>query len=231
MNPPKVTSPDTLPNLSFDLVDAPAQEVLEYAFDQFHPSLYFACSFQKEASVILDMALKINPKARFFTLDTGVLFPETRKTWIAIEQRYGVSIDVVDVVDFLPEGEEHRRGDDNPWAFNGEGCCRDYKVQAIRGVLDTVDAWVTGLRRDQADTRAATRKIQWDNRNGLWKINPIADWSDRDVWDYISKHDVPYNELHDKGYESIGCMPCTQPGEGRAGRWANSERTECGLHG
>lgn len=214
-----------------DLDGAPAEEILAYAFEQFHPRLYFATSFQKESSVILDLALKIEPSARFFTLDTGVLFPETIDVWRRIEQRYDLKIDVYNLLDDLAPERRGQGSEDNPWAAEPEGCCRAYKVKALGRALDGVDAWVTGLRRDQAQTRNATRKIQWDERNGLWKVNPLADWSDRDVWNYIAEHDLPYNKLHDQGYGSIGCAPCTQPGDGRSGRWAGTGRTECGLHG
>jgi phosphoadenosine phosphosulfate reductase len=203
-----------------DLETRSAQEVLAYAVERFHPRLYVASSFQKEASVIMDMLLRIEPGARFFTIDTGVLFPETIATWRALEERYGVRVDVYDASS--PDGR--------PWT-GGDHCCsngakRGALVQALAGV----DAWVAGLRREHSEERSDTAKLHWDERNELWKVNPLADWSERDVWRYIAEHDVPYNELHDQGYESIGCTPCTQPGSGRAGRWAGTDQTECGLH-
>jgi phosphoadenosine phosphosulfate reductase len=203
-----------------DLERSSADEVLRYAVERHHPRLYVACSFQKEASVIMDMLLRIEPEARFFTLDTGVLFEETRTTWRALEERYGVSVDVFDATS--PDGL--------PWT-GGERCCGDQKVVALGSALAGVDAWVSGLRREHSDERAGTAKVHWDERNGLWKVNPLADWTEQDVWRYIAEHDVPYNELHDRGYDSIGCVPCTQPGNGRDGRWAGSDKTECGLHG
>lgn len=201
-----------------ELERASAQEVLAHAVERFHPRLYVACSFQKEASVIMDMLLKIEPEARFFTLDTGVLFPETYTTWRKLEERYGVKVDVFDAAS--PAGR--------PWTT--EHCCSDRKVAAVRSALADVDAWVTGLRREHSTERASTPKIHWDERNGLWKVNPLADWSEKDVWRYIAEHEVPYNELHDRGYDSIGCVPCTQPGHGREGRWAGTDKKECGIH-
>lgn len=214
-----------------DLDSAAAEEILRYAVDQFHPRLYVACSFQKEASVILDMLLKIQPDARFFTIDTGALFPETLAVWRQIEQRYGLKFDVYSAADFAPADVLAAGTEENFWAGANDNCCGDYKVQALTQALAGVDAWVTGLRREQAHTRADTRKLQWDAKNDRWKVCPIADWSERQVWDYIAQNDVPYHPLHDKGYGSIGCTVCTHPGEGREGRWVDSDKTECGLHG
>jgi phosphoadenosine phosphosulfate reductase len=200
-----------------DLEHASAQDVLRYAVERHHPRLAVACSFQKEASVIMDMALRIEPGTRFFTIDTGVLFDETYATWRAAERHYGIQVEHYDAS--RPEGE---------WTANV--CCSDFKVAALGRALEGADAWVTGLRREHSAERAGTSKLHWDERNGLWKVNPLADWSERDVWRYIVDNDVPYNPLHDRGYDSIGCTPCTQPGQGRDGRWAGSAQTECGLH-
>ncbi|MEA2375226.1 MAG: phosphoadenosine phosphosulfate reductase [Thermoleophilaceae bacterium] len=202
-----------------DLERLDAEEVLSYAVERFHPRLYVACSFQKEASVIMDMLLRIEPEARFFTIDTGVLFQETHDTRRALEERYGVEVDVYDASS--PDGL--------PWT--ADRCCSDQKVVALREALGTADAWVSGLRREHSPERAGTAKLHWDDRHGLWKVNPLADWSERDVWSYLAANDVPYNPLHDQGYDSIGCMPCTLPGSGREGRWAGTDQTECGIHG
>lgn len=211
-----------------DLEDAGAEEVLEYLVDRFHPRLYVACSFQKEASVIMDMLLKIEPSARFFTLDTDVLFEETYETWKALEARYGIEIDVYRG---LTLEEQAARHGDALWSRNPDKCCSIRKVTPLRRALSDVDCWVAGLRRDQSASRGSSKKLDWDSRHGLWKANPLADWSERDVWDYIARNDVPYNELHDRGYPSIGCTHCTKPAEvGRDGRWAGADKTECGLH-
>ena len=199
--------------------DLAAREVLAEAVERFHPRLVMACSFQKEESVLLDLLMDVEPRARVFTIDTGVLFDETRETWRAVEERYGVRVEVFDALD--PDGE--------PWT--AEHCCSAQKVAALERALGGLDAWVTGLRREQGPTRANAAKLEWDEPHGLWKFNPLAEWSDRDVWRFVAEHDLPYNPLHDRGYESIGCAPCTNPGSGREGRWVGQDKTECGLHG
>jgi len=203
-----------------DLESLSAQEVLSHVVEQYHPRLYVACSFQKEASVILDMLLAIEPAARVFTLDTGVLFPETYETWRAIEARYGIEIDVY-------------RGEwiDGLWQRDPDACCGMRKVEPLERALSEVDAWITGLRRDQSPTRAGTPKLGPDDGHpGTLKCAPLADWSEKDVWSYINEHEVPYNPLHDRGYDSIGCTHCTVAAGGRAGRWAGTDKIECGLH-
>ena len=201
-----------------DLEQLSAEEVLAYALDHHGERLAVACSFQKESSVLIHMLAQIQPPPRVFTIDTGVLFPETRDVWRTLEQRYGLEVDVVDASS--PDGR--------PWT--AERCCSERKVAAFEGVLEGADAWVSGIRREQASTRASAGKLEREAARGVWKYNPLADWTERDVWRYIGQHDIPYNELHDRGYGSIGCVPCTQPGEGREGRWAGTDKTECGLH-
>ena len=203
-----------------DLESLSAQEVLAHVVDEHHPRLYVACSFQKEASVILDMLFAIEPAARVFTLDTGVLFPETYETWRRIEQRYGVEIDVY-------------RGEwiDGLWLRDPDACCGMRKVGPLERALSGVDAWITGLRRDQSPNRAGTAKLGPDDGHpGKLKCAPLADWSEQDVWRYLVANDVPYHPLHDRGYGSIGCTHCTAPGGGRDGRWAGTDKIECGLH-
>jgi phosphoadenosine phosphosulfate reductase len=195
-----------------------ADELLRYMLERFHPRLALACSFQKEEAVLLDMLLRLEPTARVFTIDTGVLFAETRATWRHVEERYRITIEVFDAT--RPDGV----------AWTAEHCCGARKVAALDEALGGVDGWVTGLRREQATTRGETPKLVRDDRRGVWKANPLADWTDTDVWAYIARHELPYNPLHDEGYASIGCAPCTSPGAGREGRWAGSDKTECGLH-
>jgi phosphoadenosine phosphosulfate reductase len=205
--------------LGNDLEGRSAEQVLEHAVSEFGSGLALACSFQKEETVLIHMLRQIDPSARVFTIDTGVLFPETYATWRELEQRTGVNVEVFDAAS--PDGV--------PWTQSR--CCSDQKVAALERALQGLDAWVTGMRREQAPTRAAAPKLGWDEPHGLWKVNPLADWSEKDVWAYISEHDLPYNPLHDRGYSSIGCAPCTLPGSGREGRWAGQDKTECGLHG
>ncbi len=201
-----------------DLERVSAQEVLGHMLEHHHPRLALACSFQKEEAVLIDMLMELEPSARVFTIDTGVLFPETYAAWRELERRYGVSVEIFDA----------RRHTDAAW--EGDVCCSARKVAALDEALDGLDGWITGLRREQAPTRAGAPKLAFDAARGIWKANPLADWDAKAVWDYIAARDVPYNPLHDRGYESIGCMPCTLPGSGREGRWAGSDKTECGIH-
>lgn len=201
-----------------DLEHSSAEEVLAYMVERFHPRLGLACSFQKEETVLLDMLLSIEPAARVFTIDTGVLFEETRQTWREVERRYGVEVEIYEALS--PDGR--------PWT--AERCCGELKVAALDRALAGLDAWITGLRREQAPTRVAAPKLEHDARRGIWKASPLADWLDGDVWTYIEERELPYNPLHDRGYASIGCAPCTLPGAGREGRWAGQDKTECGLH-
>jgi phosphoadenosine phosphosulfate reductase len=186
-----------------DLETVSAQEVLAYAVEHFHPRLHMLSS--------------IEPDAHVFMIDTGVLFPETLETWKRFEDRFGVAIEVIDA-----------RSPDEPWTM--ARCCGEAKVDALERALEDVDAWVTGIRREQAPTRAAAGKVEHDDGRGIWKINPLADWNEKDLWRYIFEHDLPYHPLHDQGYGSIGCAPCTAPGNGREGRWSGLDKTECGIH-
>ncbi len=195
-----------------------AEELVRYMLERFHPRLALACSFQKEEAVLLDMLLRNEPTARVFTIDTGVLFEETRATWRQVEERYGIMVEVFDAT--RPGGT----------AWTTEHCCGERKVAALEQALGGLDGWITGVRRQQAATRGDTPKLAWDARRKVWKANPLADWTEADVWAYIARRELPYNALHDAGYGSIGCAPCTLPGAGREGRWAGSEKTECGLH-
>jgi phosphoadenosine phosphosulfate reductase len=199
------------------LENASAEEVLAYAVEHHHPRLTMACSFQKEESVLVHMLTQIEPAARVFTIDTGVLFPETLTTWKRFEDRFGLSVEVFDAT-----------SPDEPWTVSR--CCGEAKVDALGRALGGVDAWITGVRREQASTRTGAAKLERDEKRGIWKFNPLADWDEKDLWRYIHKNDLPYNPLHDRGYASIGCAPCTQPGSGRDGRWAGEDKTECGIH-
>jgi phosphoadenosine phosphosulfate reductase len=180
------------------------------------------CSFQKEESVLLDELLRLDQgtceTVRIVTIDTGVLFPETLQTWRSFEARFGVEVEVFDA-----------SSPGQPWS-GPENCCSGAKVAALEGALGGAEGWITGIRREQGPTRAQTELIEHDERRDLWKYNPLAHWTDKDLWRRINERDLPYNPLHDQGYESIGCAPCTLPGSGREGRWAGTEKTECGLH-
>jgi len=214
------------------------QELLEWGLKEFHPCIALAWSGAEDVAVV-DMLVKINPKARIFTLDTGRLNPETYDLIDRVRERYGIEIEVM-FPDAAEVEEMVREQGVNLFYQSVENrklCCNLRKVQPLKRMLSTLDAWITGLRRDQAVTRTILKKIEIDETfGGIIKLNPLADWSHKDVWDYIHKNNVPYNELHDRGYPSIGCAPCTRsvkPGEDiRAGRWwwESPEGRECGLH-
>lgn len=209
-----------------------AEAAIEWALDRFHPDLRFAVSFQKTSSVMVDMAHRIDPGARFFYVDTGLLFPETYATRDALAEHYGLEFERI--ADH-PASEQDGERAANLFRLDPDACCADRKVELMRTALDEVDCWVSGIRRVDSRTRADAPKFAWDQRFGLWKLNPLADWDDKQVWNYIKDHHVPYNPLHDQGYPSIGCMPCTtvalEGPDARAGRWAGTDRTECGIHG
>ena len=204
---------------ALDAVDA-----IAWAIERFGGDLRFAVSFQKTSSVIVEMAHRIDPRSRFFYVDTGLLFPETYDTRDALADRYGIEFERFADLSLA-----------NLLRPDQDGCCADRKVELMRTALGDVSGWVSGIRRVDSETRAGAPKFGWDARFGLWKLNPLADWDEKRVWNYIKDHHVPYNPLHDRGYPSIGCMPCTTVapvGEGeRAGRWAGTDQTECGIHG
>jgi phosphoadenosine phosphosulfate reductase len=204
-----------------------AHEVVELMIERLHPKVALACSFQKEEAVLLDLLVDAAPDAHVFALDTHVLFPETYDVWRAVEKRYGIQIEVYEGPSLGRQAAVHG---DGLWERNPALCCSIRKVAPLGRALAGLDGWITGMRRDQSPTRADTPKIGWDERHELWKANPLADWTDDSVWAYIRERELPYNELHDRGYASIGCTHCTTPGEGREGRWSGIEKTECGLH-
>jgi phosphoadenosine phosphosulfate reductase len=216
-------SPDAAP----DLEALDASEVIAHAVQRHHPSLALACSFQKEEAVLLDLLLTIKPDARVFALDTAVLFPETYDVWRAVERRYNIKVESYAGPSLAEQAAAHG---DRLWERDPAACCQLRKLEPLGRVLAGLDAWITGLRREQSTTRAHAAKAEWDAAHGLWKYNPLADWTEADVWRHIEARGLPYNELHDRGYASIGCTHCTRPGTGRDGRWAGTEKTECGLH-
>ncbi len=206
--------------LPADVESWPAQRVVEYVLGEFPGRVALACSFQKEESVLLDILYGLEPNARVFAIDTGHLFPETYELWRAVESRYSAKIEK-----FAGEPVE-----DGLWESNPDLYLAIAKIEPLNRALLDLDAWITGIRREQSSLRADAPKLGWDVKHELWKANPLADWSDDDCWAYIRERDLPYNKLHDQGYESIGDTHSTQPGKGREGRWAGTERTECGLH-
>ena len=218
--------------LSAEVEGLDAEAAIGWAMERFGDELRFAVSFQKTSSVIVDIAHRLDPRARFFYVDTGLLFPETYETRNALAERYGIEFERFAELS-LSEQEERRAA--NLPRPDQDGCCADRKVELMRKALSDVSGWVSGIRRVDSETRADAPRFGWDDRFGLWKLNPLADWDEKRVWNYIKDHHVPYNPLHDQGYPSIGCMPCTTAApdgaDERAGRWAGTDRTECGIHG
>lgn len=208
------------------------EQVLSWAFRSFGKRAAICSAFGVEGMVLIDMASRVRKDFRLFTVDTEFLFPETYNLMEKIEERYGITIERAYPL-LSPEVQERLHGA-ALWARDPDQCCNLRKVEPLRRKLRELDAWITSIRRDQTVVRANARKIEWDANFGLVKINPLVDWSAKQVWRYIHDHDVPYNPLHDRGYPSIGCTHCTravQPGEdARAGRWPGFAKTECGLH-
>lgn len=209
-----------------------AEQVLRWAFDKFGNRVAISSAFGAEGMAVIDIASRVHKEFRLFTLDTEFLFPETYNLMDRVEQRYGVTIERV--FPLLTPEEQARVHGEALWKRNPDLCCNARKVEPLRRKLSQLDAWITSIRRDQTAARAGVRKIQWDEKFGLAKINPLADWTSKQVWRYIVAHDVPYNSLHDQNYPSIGCTHCTRAvraGEDpRAGRWPGFAKTECGLH-
>jgi phosphoadenosine phosphosulfate reductase len=215
-----------------------AQQLLGRSIDRFPGRVALASSLGAEDQVITDLLSRITNSPDIFTLDTGRLPPETYDTIDATNKRYGLRIRVA----FPDRGQvEAMIAEHGPNLFydsieQRKLCCQVRKIVPLRRELARLDAWITGLRREQSMTRVQVERIEWDQANGLIKVNPLADWTTKQVWDYIREHKVPYNPLHDRGYPSIGCAPCTRavkPGEDiRAGRWwwELPEHKECGLH-
>lgn len=210
-----------------------AQDVLRWAFVTFQEHVEIASGFGVEGMVLIDIASRLQPSLRVFTLDTDFLFPETYALMEKVEKRYGISIERLKPA-LTPEEQEVRLGA-KLWSRNPDACCNLRKIEPLRQKLSGLSAWITSIRRDQTAVRAASRKVEWDSKFHLVKINPLADWTAKRIWQYVMEHNVPYNPLHDQNYPSIGCTHCTRailPGEDpRAGRWAGFNKTECGLHG
>jgi phosphoadenosine phosphosulfate reductase len=208
------------------------QQVLSWAFDTFGNYVAISSAFGAEGMVLIDLASRVRKDFRVFTLDTEFLFPETYSLMDRIEQKYEIKIERVFSL-FSPEEQERVHGE-ALWAHDPDQCCNLRKVEPLRRKLGELGAWITSIRRDQTAFRKAAGKLEWDSKFGLVKVNPIADWSSKQVWRYLHEHGVPYNELHDRQFPSIGCTHCTRailPGEdARAGRWPGMAKTECGLH-
>ncbi|MEE8201844.1 MAG: phosphoadenylyl-sulfate reductase [Candidatus Acidoferrales bacterium] len=210
----------------------PAEPLLNWALGEFHPEIALACSFGAEDVALIDMLCRIHPRPRVFYLDTQFHFRETYEARDRIQQRY--SVELLQCLPELSVEEQAARYGPGLYAREPDLCCQLRKVLPLQKMLSRLRAWITGVRREQAPARAEAQLVEWDERFGLVKINPLVKWTAKEVWEYLRGHGVPYNALHDRNYPSIGCEPCTRPvkpgDDPRGGRWAGFEKVECGLH-
>ena len=208
------------------------EEILEWAADRFDSHLMMTSSFGAEGIVLIDKLARIAPDTPIVYLDTGFHFAETEDLKERMRTRYGLKI-IEQRAELTIERQDAIFGD-RLYERDPDLCCKMRKVEPLREALLGYHAWISALRRDQSPTRASIKKVEWNAKHGLVKINPLTDWTRRDVWDYILKHRLPYNRLHDEGYSSIGCKPCTQPttigSHERSGRWSGHRKLECGIH-
>jgi len=211
------------------------QDVVAAVIERYRGKIVLACSFGAEDVVLVDMVQRVDPSVPLFYLDTEFLFPETYVTRDRVIERYGLKpAQVIQMKSLLTPQKQTEEYGHALWSREPDRCCQLRKVEPLTRVLRGYEAWITGIRRDQAPSRANAGIVEWDQKFELVKINPLARWSWNDVWTYIKVYEVPYNPLHDQHYPSIGCTHCTAPvapGEDpRAGRWKNFAKTECGLH-
>lgn len=209
------------------------QEILQWAAETYQPGLALACSFGGPSGmVLLDMVMRIDRSVEVFYLDTDFLFPETYRLRDIAAEKYGFQ--PVGYMSLLTPAEQARTYGEALWARDPDACCAVRKVEPNRRALAGKRAWISGIRRDQSKTRADTPIVEWDGKFGLVKVNPLASWTESQVWSYILDNGVPYNELHDRNYPSIGCTHCTKPvnpgDDPRSGRWQGFDKVECGLH-
>jgi len=217
-----VASAPALPDLDFEAMSA--EDILRWAYSEFGTRMCLTCSWQRQSSALVHMVSELGLDVDIVELDTQVLFPETYETRDRLVERYGLELKSFRPIDPI----------DRLWETDPDRCCSIRKVQPLERALSGYDAWITGIRREQSTTRAGAKKVEWSERYAVWKIQPLADWSSKRVDAYVYVNEIPYNPLHDRGYPSIGCIPCTRAvreGEGeRAGRWAGSDKLECGIH-
>lgn len=214
------------------LAGATAEAILRWALKTFRDKLTMATAFGAEGCCLIHMLANIDPSIRIFNLDTGYQFAETLQLRERIRERYGIEVEFIRPEMTVAEYEAEHGGP--LYHLRPDQCCYDRKLVPLRRAVAGYTAWISAIRRDQTCHRAAAGTVQWDAKFSLVKINPLLSWTRKDVWSFILKHDIPYNPLHDRGYPSIGCRPCTAPvGDGqdeRSGRWAGSAKKECGLH-
>ncbi|NBV45997.1 MAG: phosphoadenylyl-sulfate reductase [Planctomycetia bacterium] len=223
---------EELARASASLEGAEPPEIIRWAADRFGPRLTMATAFGPEGCLIIHWLAQVAPRTHVFNLETGYQFPETLALRDKLARRYGIEVALERPMTTV---EEYERLHGGPlYRSDPNRCCGDRKLAVIRRVLTSFDAWMSGIRRDQSADRQAAPIVGWDHKFGVVKVSPLANWTKARVWDLIIREDIPYNPLHDKGYVSIGCAPCTRAildGEDeRAGRWSGTAKTECGLH-
>ncbi len=209
-----------------------AEDVLRFAASELGERLCLTCSWQRQSSVLVHMISELGLDVDVIELDTQILFRETYETRDRLVERYGLNLRTV--TPRLTLAEQAVVEGPNLWETSPDRCCHIRKVEPLEQALGPYGAWINGIRRGQSSTRANARKLEWSERYGVWKVQPLVDWDAKRVQAYLHVNEIPYNPLHDAGYPSIGCIPCTRPvreGEDeRAGRWAGSDKLECGIH-
>lgn len=225
-------SSEYLDNLNQKFEESHPDEVLKWGFHKFGKDMVLGTGFGPSGIFLIHRAVSLHIPVTIFYLDTGLLFSETYKLRDELVDRFAIDIEPVRTP--LSVEEQAKKYGDELWKKDPDRCCHIRKVLPLQNYLSDKKAWVTGVRRSQASTRKQTKIIEWDPANRVIKVNPLAGWTNQNVWDYIHEHNLPYNPLHDDGYPTIGCIPCTQPaspnGDERSGRWNNQEKTECGIH-
>jgi phosphoadenosine phosphosulfate reductase len=225
-------SESELATISERLIGRSPIDALRWAVAEYHPKLMMATAFGAEGCCILHMLAEIEPSVRVINLETGYQFPETLELRERIRDRYGIEVEYIRPDQTVAEYEAEHGGP--LYELRSDQCCYDRKIRPLRSAIGDAKAWISAIRSEQTEHRAAAGVVQWDRKFGLVKVNPLLSWTHKDVWKFITANDVPYNPLHDQSYPSIGCWPCTRPvgvGESeRAGRWSGSVKKECGLH-
>jgi phosphoadenosine phosphosulfate reductase len=227
-----VMSPEEIAAAAVELAGADPRTILGWAVRRFHPRLTMATAFGAEGCCLIHLLAEIEPDVRVFNLDTGYQFRQTLELRERLKERYGIAVEYVQPELTAAEYEAEHGGP--LYRIRPDQCCHDRKILPLRRAVAGYDAWISAIRRDQTVHRNGAGVVQNDPKFGLVKVNPLLSWTKKDVWKFIVENDVPYNPLHDEGYPSIGCWPCTQPvgaGQGeRDGRWAGTAKKECGLH-
>ena len=230
--PTKYWAPESLFILNEHFSRRPVQDLLYWAAQIFDENVALGTGFGPSGVVLLHLTSQLRQRPIYFYIDTGILFRQTYQLRDRLEERLGIRFVRVDAG--LSLEEQARRHGSRLWASNPNACCHLRKVLPLKNFLADKSAWLTGVRRDQSPTRAQTKLLEWNSTNQVLKLNPLALWTEDQVWDYIHRHDLPYHPLHDEGYPSLGCVPCTRAvkaGEPkRAGRWAGTQKMECGIH-